>query len=1098
MIPLRSLLLADSLCFLLLITPPLWDSNGAPESRAQLAEANGDSGAEPQQSARQSVQQDPAKLELGSPVERTLQAGVTDSFQVEVGAGQFLHAVVQQIGIDVVVSIIGPRGERLAEVDSPNEANGPEPISFLSELAGVYQLQVRAPGGPPGRYRIEIKELHAAAARDRDRVKAQQDFAEARRLRARSTAESFRMAIKKFEEALALYQSLGDLDREAHTLNLIGLTYAILGEPRIALGYYRQALARVRDNGDRTMQALILNNIGGAHDELGDVNKALEYYKEALDIRRETGHLLGQAVTLNNLGVVYVHRSEYQKALAAFNDALSLIRIARNETREAQTLNNLAGVYTVLGDLQNAQNLSLKSLEIFRKLRDRRLEAFTLDSLGAVSVEMEDHTRALKFYSEALSLRQQTGDRWGQAVTLNNTGWAHFKFGNAQRALEFFDRAIELRRVVGDRFGEALTLLDLGHAYGALGDHQKAITHYERALDMYRTLGDRRGEAACLNGLARAQRDSGKLAEACSHVDQAIAILEDLRISVRSAENRAGFVASNRGVYELQINLLMRLHDKDPGHGFDALALQASERARSRNLVEALNEAGVDIRQGVDPHLLDNERTVLQRLNAKELYRIGLVGKRAPQDQITDIEREIGELSVMYREIQGEIRAKSPRSAAVIDRPPLTVKEIQRDLLNRDTLLLEFALGDESSFLWLVSASSVESHRLPKRSEIESLARTVYESVTARNVRIKFETEAEKRARVAAAEEEFATSGTALSQVLFGQVSSKIGKMRLLIVAEGALQYIPFGALPVPRPDVVTGETGPTSAGRALPFSQPLLADHEIVTLPSASVLAVLRKEFLDRKPAPKTIAILADPVFEAEDPRVKRAGPTGSAAKTVGARGVETEVGESDDTSGLGAGTGIQRLPFTRQEAETIASLVPRDRRLEALDFAANRALALSTEMSNYRIVHFATHGVLNSKEPGLSAILLSMVDERGQPRDGRLHLNEVYNMNLRADLAVLSGCRTGLGKDIKGEGLIGLTRGFMYAGAPRVVVSLWEINDEATAELMRRFYLAMLGREGLRPAAALRAAQLQMLRDKRWTSPYYWAAFLIQGEWR
>src|SRR6266496_2573465 len=166
------------------------------------------------------------------------------------------------------------------------------------------------------------------------------------------------------------------------------------------------------------------------------------------------------------------------------------------------------------------------------------------------------------------------------------------------------------------------------------------------------------------------------------------------------------------------------------------------------------------------------------------------------------------------------------------------------------------------------------------------------------------------------------------------------------------------------------------------------------------------------------------------------------------------------------------------------------------ALDFAANRTTAMGAEVSKYRFVHFATHGFLNSRHPELSGIVLSLVDQEGRAQDGFLRAHEIYNLKLPADLVVLSGCRTGLGKEIKGEGLVGLTRAFMYAGAARVMVSLWDVNDEATAELMKRFYGGLLGRNKLSPAAALRAAQVSMASDKRWSSPYYWAAFTLQGE--
>jgi CHAT domain-containing protein len=192
----------------------------------------------------------------------------------------------------------------------------------------------------------------------------------------------------------------------------------------------------------------------------------------------------------------------------------------------------------------------------------------------------------------------------------------------------------------------------------------------------------------------------------------------------------------------------------------------------------------------------------------------------------------------------------------------------------------------------------------------------------------------------------------------------------------------------------------------------------------------------------------------------------------------------------------GLRRLLSSRDEAEAITSLAPASA-LKALDFNASRPTALSDQIGQYRIVHFATHGLLDSMRPELSGLVLSLVDENGKEQDGYLRLNEIYNLKLNADLVVLSACQTGLGKEVRGEGLVGLTRGFMYAGTPRVAASLWQVNDAATAELMKRFYRGML-KDSLRPAAALRAAQLEMMSRPAWKSPYFWGAFVMQGEWK
>jgi len=322
-----------------------------------------------------------------------------------------------------------------------------------------------------------------------------------------------------------------------------------------------------------------------------------------------------------------------------------------------------------------------------------------------------------------------------------------------------------------------------------------------------------------------------------------------------------------------------------------------------------------------------------------------------------------------------------------------------------------------------------------------------------------------------------------LSRMVLGPVASQIRGRRLLIVSDGALQYIPFAALPEP------GKVG----------GAPLVAAHEVVYSPSASVLAMLRRAEREKKVGTKAVAVLADPVFESQDPRVE-ARPGSQPSKEVKRSVAQDDLSSPAEhltrsTEDLGL-TDLPRLPFSRREADAILAVTPSGQAMAALDFKASRSTATSADLADYRVVHFATHGLLDSTHPELSGLVLSLVDQHGNPQNGFLDLQDIYNLNLPADLVVLSACETALGKEIKGEGLVGLTRGFMYAGASRVLASLWKVDDVATAELMRSFYHYM-EQQKMPPAAALRRAQIEMRKQKRWSSAYYWAGFQLQGEW-
>jgi CHAT domain-containing protein len=401
---------------------------------------------------------------------------------------------------------------------------------------------------------------------------------------------------------------------------------------------------------------------------------------------------------------------------------------------------------------------------------------------------------------------------------------------------------------------------------------------------------------------------------------------------------------------------------------------------------------------------------------------------------------------------------------------PLDLASIQQEL-DEDTLLLEYALGNGRSYGWAVTRHSSESFNLPARAEINRSAKVLYDALSQPAV-----------ARV----DDYRSAANELSKILLEPVAHLLPGKRLVIVADGILQYIPFTALP--EPGVKEGN-----------LRVPLIVNHEIVTVPSISTLAVLRKELHGRLVASKTLAVIADPVFEKDDPRVRlsRLQARTQVVKTVAAlRGAETEqplVQVELDNKPLV----FERLPFSLEEAEAILNLARDKQTMRAVGFDANLKAALDPSIREYRIIHFATHALLDNSRPELSGIVLSLVDPSGRYQQGFLRLNEIYNLNLAAELVVLSACQTALGKETRGEGLIGLTRGFMYAGVPRVVATLWRINDRAAAEFMNYFYEAMLKRHES-PSRALRTAQIKMWETNKSALPHFWAAFTLQGEWR
>jgi CHAT domain-containing protein len=1023
------------------------------------------------------------------PEAESLERGQTHSYKLNLESGFYFRVQAGFDGFDAGMTLYGPDGSTLEEVTVPTSISTQKFLMWTTSVPGVYRLEIRSLNMPvaPGHYAVQIVRLLPLNAENEHLIKADQASFEGYRLKDTGTEEGLRAAIPKLESAIPHWDLVGDRDdslyAEYEAMMYLGEIHFFLSEYEKSLGWYRRAWAVRERPGWNRHDNWVENNTARSYEMLGDTEKALKYFQlsvaSAEKLPAEENHK-DRGVAYAALAAFYLKIGEKQKAIEYLNKSLPMWRIGSHNVHgafdidgEARSALWLGRLHASLGDSDLAIDCFKQSASVWRSTSDLVWLPRALDSLGQVQFQFGDFPAALATFKEGLEISKRSGSGENEGYGLANVGQVELSLGSYQDALGHLQQALALTESIGNRGGEAYVLSMLGLLARAQGNSAGAIDYFNKTIRLREATLDREGTADALYQLAVTQRDLGDLEAAEGNIRRALDLIEFVRSSFQGQEMRSGYLSNTRKYYELNIDLLMRMHERNPSLGFDAQAFEASEQARARNLLETLFASGKDIRQGVPDALLQRERAVEQRLKAKSEYQTRLLSRSRTREEERQAAKDVSDLTDEWREIQAAIRVASPRYAELTQPQPLTLKEIQAQALDPDTVLLEYAFGEDLSFLWLVTDSSISSFPLSKRSEIEDLARRSYLNIGA----------------PAANSRKGDEAVLALSQILFGPVADRLKNKRLVIVAEGALQYVPFAALP-----------SPVEAGRQRP---PLIAEqYEIVSLPSASSLVLLRREIKSRPAAPRTVATLADPVFESSDPRVRHSQETRVRQKdSSGREGARTLAAINFNNSlrdaGSIAGRTIQRLPSTRREAMAIAALVPARQRKIALDFEANRTTALSGALSGYRILHFATHGLLDSQRPELSGLVLSLVDRNGRPRDGFLQVHEIYNLKLPADLVVLSACQTALGKDVKGEGLIGVTRGFMYAGAARVVSSLWEVDSRATAELMRHFYREML-RNKLSPAAALRAAQLSMTRDPRWHSPYYWAGFIIQGEYR
>jgi CHAT domain-containing protein/predicted negative regulator of RcsB-dependent stress response len=886
-------------------------------------------------------------------------------------------------------------------------------------------------------------------------------------------------ATDNIQRALALSRETGDKSVEARSLNRIGFVYYVQGDLTQALEQFNQAQTIAQGLDDHLPLAEILLNIGYARNDIGELEVALKFYEQALPLWQEAHHQRGVSRTLGAIGGVYVALGESQKALEHQQQALKIAEEMGDVEGQAIAFIGLGYTYESLGDLERARDLYLQALDNFRVAGRAVGEAQTSQYVGDIYRQLGQNEPAQSYYLQCLDISRRVKNPILEALALNSIGLNAQAMGKTADALDNFNQALAIYHAKGSRRAEAMMLDNLGELFNSQGDRSKALSYHNRALPLAQETGDRALEVLARGHVARLERAAGHYQEARTQLEASLKIIETLRSKVISPDLRSSYFASVREHYELYIDVLMQMHKEHPEKGLDVAALKVSELARARSLLDMLSEGHASIRQGISPELLEQEQSLQRKLDRLAAQQMQLLAGQHPAQQAMLLDRELRELNTEYEQVEARIREQSPRYAALTQPQPLELDEVRQKILDDKTLLLEYVLGHERSYLWVISKSGIASYELPSGTKIEEAAQRVHELLLAYQP-AQDETGEQHQAQ-------YWAQAAALSKLILEPAARQLEDKRLLVVADGALQYIPFSALTVPE------QAGQNAGATASEEPKPLMLEHEIVNLPSITTLAIVRREAEHRQQSPKAVAVFADPVFEKDDPRVKseNKGQTDGGAQP---QAVELQQALRDIDPGQGKS--IPRLLASRHEAETIISLVPNSAGFEALGFEATRTQAMTLDLGQYQIVHFATHGLLNSKHPELSGVVLSLLDETGRPQDGFLRLRDIYNLNLPVELVVLSACNTGLGKDVRGEGLVGLTRGFMYAGASSVVASLWKVDDAATAELMRRFYQGLL-RDGLTPAAALRAAQAGMWKEKRWRAPYFWAGFVLQGEY-
>jgi CHAT domain-containing protein/Tfp pilus assembly protein PilF len=1075
-------------------------------------------------------------LAQGAAVEsrRTIGPGEVQCYRIKLLKDQYTHIEVIQRGVDVLVQLFTLAGAKVgAVIDSPNGRDGSEPISEVADSETEYVIVIKSQDSPHAgepKYTIEVKELRQATAADRIYVKAERAFQQGQLDLASGKEQLIPAAAGNLEEARkllqpgpdpkpaiwvqllnqlgyanqiqgrtdqaqALYSELREYTRRFpnpnfETIALIGLgtAYANKGEAENADAGFKNA-TEVAGAVSPTVRAKAWEARGNWYFRTQDVLHGVEAFEHAADSYRAANDFNQVADTYTNLGItsfnrsaLFLARTYYEKALGAGASNTRVLGYASY---------NLGVALTEMGEFQSAMDAFGHAQKFYEDGRKdgaegeaeyQRALPHVLKGIGFANSSLGDDVTAQALYKQALSLSEVDGkviyadaaaythlyfglsayrlgqtevgetetnkafalfdklqnDR-GRANALANVGKSYYDAGKLDQALALLTRAASLQSQ--DLFGLAYTKTNIGRIMLDNGQPAEAIKTLREAWDLRRSVGDRSGEAITLYTLALAETRLGDLTPAFEHIDAARGIVEEIRQNVANVELRASYRAAVDKIYKLYVDVLMR-QERIPQ------ALEFEDNARARSLTETLSSGRVNLWSGLDTMTRQKRQSLIEEILSLAGKR-QLLGRRMQASPAAlELNQEIDKRRAQLRAIEEEA-LRDPKARSLVRPTPLSTEQIS-GLLDPETVLLEYSLGDERSYLWLITSASaqpVTGISLPERKKIDDLGRRVRQLLITPQLDQKGLIDYQQLSR------EF-------SSMLLGKVATEIKGKRLVIAADGILQYIPFSALPEP----------------GISDWQPLFLAHEVVNVPSAAALSAVRTSTGNRVPASQTLALLADPVY---------LPPKGVVASEPNA----SKKGEAS----------LRPLAFAKDEMQRIkkayAKLENPKGLKELTDYEANRTNAISSTLADFRVIHYSAHGVADDLRPEASGIYFTRYDRHGKATPNFVGLDDVYGLKLSADLVVLSACETALGKEVKGEGIVGLTRGFMYAGSTSVLSSLWEVNEFHTANLMGLFYKGMF--EGKQPpAAALRLAQREMWRQK--LPPYYWAGFNLQGEWR
>ena len=866
------------------------------------------------------------------------------------------------------------------------------------------------------------------------------------------------LAVNKYQEAQPLLEQARKITEQsnypagkAEALLLLSecQNYANHAE---ALNTSGEALRLWQNIGDDRGQMRTHVAMGNYYLAQANLIESEQEFHSALDLATKMGDLPLQAQALVYLGYVEYGKGAWQEVFTFMKRAEALIDKDAEHYLMGRISTGFAEAYIETGLPEDGLKKYEEALEYYRKTNVPRPVAISSWGIGKAQYVLGRYPEALSTLQETLAQAEFYKFPSLEAQSHDYLGRTYAALNQQKQATDHFEMALVMYGKLGNPMERARVWARIGQLYQTQGKLDEAQKFYQQALQTFYALNDGIDQSATLFAMGQLETKRGNFDIAENHFRQSIETTDSVRRRSTSRDLAAAFSATVHDRYLEYIQCLMRRNDKQAA----ARAFEISESERARSLAEFLRSTETNLLASLDPELANQEKSLRHVIRAKEDNRVSLVGQKTKEKadlekidaELAQLELELAQLEAQYKSVSATISQRYPKYDQITRPRGWDLARIQQQVLNDDdTVLLEYVLGTDKSYVWAITRDSFTAHEIT--GDVGKAAETVYNL---------------SKDPAKGHENELTQATRVLSDMVLSPVASHLNKRRIIVIADGALHYIPFQMLPSPSSN-----------------AEPLVVQHDIINAPSASILGELREEVAGRGVRSKVLAAFGNPAL----------GPAQQSAKASQQLRAIDVSGDNFDLSTIG------QLFFAEREINSLREIATPAATFTATGFAANRKQLFSMDFSQYAILHFATHGLLDPTRPEHSGILLSMIDDQGKKQEGFITLQDVYTLRAPVDLVVLSACRTGLGKEIRGEGLVGLTRGFMYAGATTVVASLWKVDDEATAELMKRFYTEMLQNRKT-PDEALRIAQDSIRQIPRWSAPHNWAGFTLQGEYQ